>query len=67
MSEKMKLLPVEPTDKMMDDGHEALDDRHHTGRFGECPGLTWGDAKACYQAMIAAAPSQEVEPNEQKE
>jgi hypothetical protein len=55
-----KLVPIEPTDNMLDDGHEALDDRHHTGRFGECPGLKWSDAKACYQAMLAAAPSPEL-------
>jgi hypothetical protein len=55
-----KLVPIEPTDEMLDDGHEALDDLHHTGRFGECPGLKWGDAKACYQAMLSAAPSPEL-------
>jgi hypothetical protein len=54
--EGWKLVPVEPTEAMLDDGHEALDDQHHTGRFGECPGLNWSDAEKCYRAMLSAAP-----------
>jgi hypothetical protein len=55
--EGWKLVPVEPTEAMLDDGHEALDDQHHTGRFGECHGLNWSDAEKCYRAMLSAAPA----------
>lgn len=58
--EGMVMVPVKPTDKMLDDGHEALTDRHKSGVYGACPGLSWGDAKACYRAMIQAAPDTDV-------
>lgn len=48
-------VPREPTDAMLDEGNSAIE--HKTGPWGECPGLSWADARACYKAMLAAAPS----------
>ncbi len=53
--EWMVVVPREPTEAMLSDGHEALTDNHKTGNHGECPGLYWGDSEVCYKAMLAAA------------
>jgi hypothetical protein len=52
------MVPRDPTDSMLDDGHESLVEGHKTGTYtGACPGHTWGDSGRCYRAMIAAAPA----------
>lgn len=55
MTPKLRLMPVEPTDRMLDDGREAINASHKTGAFGECPGITWGHAEECWKAMLSTA------------
>lgn len=50
-----RVVPVEPTASMLSAGCDAIRSEHMTGT-GECQGIYWGDARACYEAMLAAAP-----------
>jgi hypothetical protein len=49
-------VPVNITDEMVDAGAEAIKECHRTGSFGECPGIGWGEARACLEAAFAADP-----------
>lgn len=57
-----KLVPIEPTDAMLDVGHEAIKDRHerNCGQWGECGGNSRDEARAGWSEMLSAAP---VSPN----
>src|SRR5690348_2959913 len=59
------LVPREATDDMLSAGHDALDSGHKTGAWGECPGVNYGDARRCFAAMLAAAPTPPAVSNEE--
>lgn len=48
-------VPREASETMLDAGFQALLENHNTGPYGECTGLGWDHAEACYRAMIQAA------------
>lgn len=48
-----KLVPVNPTDAMQDEGAQAANAEH--GRHN-CSSIGYGHSEAVYRAMIAAAP-----------
>jgi hypothetical protein len=52
-----RLVPIEPTTDMLDEGREAMRDSHNVGNWGECGGVNWGDAEACWRAMLSSAPT----------
>lgn len=56
LPEGMALVPREPTDEMLSEGHGAMVEVHVQGNFGECGGLGWNEARACWDAMLAASP-----------
>mgnify|MGYP001954686569 CR=1 FL=1 len=51
------LLPREPTDGMIDKGESALVTGPAETELQDAPSATWAAAKACYRAMISAAPA----------
>jgi hypothetical protein len=59
-----KLVPIEPTETMIDQGHDAIKEVHERGcgQWGECGGNSWSESSAAWKAMLAAAPAMAGEP-----
>ena len=51
------IVPCEPDDEMTDKGESALIAGPLEKEFKDAPSATWAAAKACYRAMISAAPA----------
>src|SRR5690554_5397828 len=51
------IVPCEPDDEMTDKGESALIAGQLEKEFKDAPSATWAAAKACYRAMISAAPA----------
>ena len=49
------LVPRFPTEKMLMEGCDAMEENHETSRFGLCHGCGWEEVSAAYAAMLAAA------------
>ena len=59
------MVPREPTDEMTDKGESALIAGPLEKEFKDAPSATWAAAKACYRAMISAAPAAPTETSDE--
>ena len=53
------LVPKEPTESMLMDGCDAMEENHETANYGMCCGCGFKEVKAAWSAMLAAAQAQE--------
>ena len=49
------LVPKEPTDEMLMEGCDAMQENHETANYGMCCGCTFKETRAAYTAMLSAA------------
>ena len=59
------IVPCEPDDEMTDKGESALIAGPLEKEFKDAPSATWAAAKACYRAMISAAPAAPTETSDE--
>lgn len=50
-------IPAEAADDLLDAMADAIKDAHNVGRYGECGGIGYREARAAFDALIATVQS----------